>query len=72
MMYVVFIIGHIHHLMNESKIKSFAYNSNRRMYVLCLRDKVLRDIARGDTVMSMLEKLYSLYMTNFFWLIDNL
>ena len=27
MMYVVFIIDHIHHLMNESKILIFAYNN---------------------------------------------
>jgi len=31
-MYVVFIIGHIHYLMNESKMLIFAYNSDRRMY----------------------------------------
>jgi hypothetical protein len=31
MMYMVFIIDHIHHLMNEYKIQSFAYNSNRRV-----------------------------------------
>jgi hypothetical protein len=33
MMYVVFIINHIHHLMNESKMWFFAYNSDRRVYV---------------------------------------
>jgi len=32
MMYVVFIINHIHHLMNESKMLIFAYNSDRRVY----------------------------------------
>jgi hypothetical protein len=31
---MIFIIDHIHHLMNESKMQSFAYNSDRRMYVL--------------------------------------
>jgi hypothetical protein len=32
MMYIIFIIDHIHHLMNESKIQSFVYNSDRRVY----------------------------------------
>ena len=32
MMYIVFIINHIHNLINESKIQSFAYNSDRMMY----------------------------------------
>jgi hypothetical protein len=32
MMYIVFIIDHIHHLMNECKMQSFAYNSDRRVY----------------------------------------
>jgi len=34
MMYMVFIIDHIHHLMNESKLLIFAYNSDRRVYLL--------------------------------------
>jgi len=29
-MYMVFIIDHIYHLMNESKIQTFAYNSDQR------------------------------------------
>jgi len=29
-----FIIDHINHLMNESKILIFVYNSDRRVYVL--------------------------------------
>jgi len=33
MMYMVFIIDHIHHLINESKILIFAYNSVRRVYI---------------------------------------
>jgi len=33
MMYVDFIISHIHHLMNEFKIWIFAYNSDRRVYM---------------------------------------
>ena len=32
MMYMVFIIDHIHHLMNESKMLIFAYNRDRRVY----------------------------------------
>jgi uncharacterized membrane protein YkgB len=36
MMYIVFIIDHIHHLMNESKIQSFAYNSDRRVYQITI------------------------------------
>jgi len=32
-MYMVFIIDHVHHLMNESKMLIFVYNNNRRMYV---------------------------------------
>jgi len=35
MMYMIFIIDHIHHLMNESKIIIFAYNSDWRVYMLC-------------------------------------
>jgi hypothetical protein len=31
MMYMVFIIDHIHHLINEFKILIFAYNSDRMM-----------------------------------------
>jgi len=31
-MYVVFIVDHIHHLMNESKMLIFVYNSDRRVY----------------------------------------
>jgi len=30
---MVFIIDHIHHLMNESKMLIFAYNSDRRVYI---------------------------------------
>jgi hypothetical protein len=33
MMYVVYIVGHIHHLLNESKKLKFAYNSDRREYI---------------------------------------
>jgi hypothetical protein len=29
---MIFIVDHIHHLMNESKMESFAYNSDRRVY----------------------------------------
>jgi len=29
MMYIVFIIDHIHHLMNESKLLIFVYNIHR-------------------------------------------
>jgi len=38
-MYVVFIIDHIYHLMNVSKIKSFVYNSDRKMYILHFFDE---------------------------------
>jgi len=31
-MYTIFIIDHIHHLMNEPKIVIFAYNNDRRVY----------------------------------------
>jgi len=31
---MVFIIDHMHHLMNESKMQSFAYNSDRKVYKL--------------------------------------
>jgi len=31
MMYMVFIIYHLHHLINESKMLIFAYNSDRRV-----------------------------------------
>jgi hypothetical protein len=34
MMYMIFIIDHIHHLMNEFKMQSFAYNSDQRVYIL--------------------------------------
>jgi len=34
MMYIIFIIDHIHHLINEYKILIFAYNSDRRVYSL--------------------------------------
>jgi hypothetical protein len=33
-MYIVFIIDHIHHLMNEYKTQSLVYNSNRIVYFL--------------------------------------
>jgi len=36
MMYMTFIIDHIHHLINESKILIFAYNSNQVRYMLKL------------------------------------
>jgi len=37
MMYIVFIINYIHHLMNESKMLIFVYNSDRKVYMtLCL------------------------------------
>jgi len=32
MTYMVFIIDHIHHLMNESKMHNFTYNNDQRMY----------------------------------------
>jgi len=32
MMYVVYIVDHIHHLLNEPKKSKFAYNSDRREY----------------------------------------
>jgi hypothetical protein len=31
--YMIFIIDHIHHLMNESKILIFAYNSDQMVYI---------------------------------------
>jgi len=31
---MVFIIDHINHLINEYKILSFAYNSDRRAYIV--------------------------------------
>jgi len=31
---MIFIIDRLHHLMNESKILIFTYNSDRRMYNL--------------------------------------
>jgi hypothetical protein len=34
MMYKVFIMNRIHHLMTESKILIFAYNSDRRVYFI--------------------------------------
>jgi len=34
MMYIVFIINRIHHLMNKFKILIFAYNSDQMMYLL--------------------------------------
>jgi len=33
-MYMVFIIDHLHHLINKSKMWIFAYNSNTMVYVL--------------------------------------
>jgi len=33
MMYIVFIIDHIHHLMNEFKILMFAYKNDRKVYI---------------------------------------
>jgi hypothetical protein len=36
MMYVVFIIDYIHHLMNEPRMLIFAYNSDRRVYLFKL------------------------------------
>jgi len=35
MMYVVFNIDQIHYLFNEPKMLNFAYNSYRRVYVIC-------------------------------------
>jgi len=35
-MYVVYNKDYVHHLINESKIVIFAYNSDRRMYNLFL------------------------------------
>jgi len=31
-MHIVFIIDHIHHLMNESKMQNFAYNCDQKVY----------------------------------------
>jgi len=39
-MYVVYIKDHIHHLLNESKKLIIAYNSDQKMYILCLNDKI--------------------------------
>jgi len=36
MMYMVFIINHAHHLMNESNMLIFAYNSDGRVYMLSI------------------------------------
>jgi len=38
-MYIIFIIDHIHHLINESKILIFNYNSGRRMYYLSIKTR---------------------------------
>jgi len=35
---MIFIVDHIHHLMNESKMLMFAYNSNRG----CIRVGILK------------------------------
>jgi len=32
MMYIIFIVDHIHHLINESKMLIFIYNSDRMVY----------------------------------------
>jgi len=32
-MYVVYIVDHIHHLLNEPKKSKFAYNSDQREYI---------------------------------------
>jgi len=32
MIYAVYIVDHVHHLLNESKKSKFAYNSDRREY----------------------------------------
>jgi len=37
MMHMIFIIDHIYHLMNESKMQSFAYNSDQRIYIFGIR-----------------------------------
>jgi len=31
-MYIIFIIDHIHLLVNESKMQNFTYNIDRKMY----------------------------------------
>jgi len=36
MMYRVFIIDHIHYLLNESKLLTFAYISDRKVYLIVL------------------------------------
>jgi len=41
MMYMIFIIDHIHYLMNESKMLIFTYNSNRRVYHLLINEYLL-------------------------------
>jgi len=33
MVYMIFIIDYIHHLMNKSKMLIFIYNSDRRVYI---------------------------------------
>jgi len=56
-MYIVLIIGHIHHLRNEPKILIFGYNSNGgciidytlfndKYYSICL---ILDDLVDSDT-----------------------
>jgi len=39
MMYMVFIIEHIHHLINESKMQSFIYNSDQMVYITVMYDE---------------------------------
>jgi hypothetical protein len=41
MMYMIFIIDHIHHLMNVSKMLIFAYNCDRGLYKLNINIRVV-------------------------------
>jgi len=54
---MIFIIDHIHHLMNESKIQNFAYNSDRRVYTPSTRASIYTNILHPSLIIGPFGKI---------------
>jgi len=66
----MFIIDHIHHLINESKMLIFVYNSDRSIYVSFVFQQLIDEVA--DYLLLHVALLHTFQNNYYFFLICNL
>jgi len=60
MMYIVFIINHIHHLIDEFKMLIFTYNNDRKMYILIDLKKKIYKLMEYNSILAFVRKKYTI------------